>query len=284
MLNPATFRTSDRRAYSPARCLTNFPSGLHSACTFLRSSEVKSAPASSAVSPLRLICITPTTFSSFRIGALIILWMDSPVVVAAFTPSNTEACRTAENALFISGRLSRAVRAASAELLDNGMNPTFFSAAGAKKCKCLQRLETPSIATSSARTPRSFAIRSATEGREFSAVVEPSESNAAARRSNSETRLVLIDFRLSSQHGKLWNGFENLRRPESILRAAHITRKKFSKCLFLPPHSAACTDFVGSADCRILSVPRFHGALILRSSHKQGIQRRRGHVLHDNPA
>src|SRR6516164_10365049 len=38
----------------------------------------------------------PTTFPSSRIGALMIFCMDSPVVVAAFTPSKTVACRTFE--------------------------------------------------------------------------------------------------------------------------------------------------------------------------------------------
>ena len=145
----------------PARCLTNFPNGRHNASTFPKSSAVKSAPASIAVAPFRLICITPTTFPSHKIGALTIFCIDSPVVVAAFTPSNTVACRTAEKLLLISGRLSRAVRAASADVLDIGMNPTFFSACGTRKCRCLHRVETPRIATSSVCTPRFFAIFSA---------------------------------------------------------------------------------------------------------------------------
>ena len=79
-----------------------------------------------------------------------IFCIDSPVAVAVFTPSNTAACRTAEKLLLISGRLSRAVRAASAELLVSGMDPTFFSTRGTRKCRCLRRCETARIATSSA--------------------------------------------------------------------------------------------------------------------------------------
>jgi hypothetical protein len=41
--------------------------------------------------------------------------------VPIFTPSNTLACRTAAKLFTISARFSRAVRAASAELLESGM-------------------------------------------------------------------------------------------------------------------------------------------------------------------
>ena len=59
-----------------------------------------------------------------------ILWIVSPYVVAVRIPSNTLACRTPEKLLLISGRFSRAVRAASAELLVRGMYPTFFNGSG----------------------------------------------------------------------------------------------------------------------------------------------------------
>jgi len=39
----------------------------------------------------------PHTFPSYKIGALMILWMDSPEVIAVRTPSNTVACRTPKN-------------------------------------------------------------------------------------------------------------------------------------------------------------------------------------------
>jgi hypothetical protein len=58
--------------HSPAKCLTNFPNGRHNASTFPKSSAVKSAPASIGELPLRLTCITPTTFPSHKIGALMI--------------------------------------------------------------------------------------------------------------------------------------------------------------------------------------------------------------------
>ena len=125
-----------RLGHSPAMRLTNLPSGLQIASTRRSSSGVKSGPALTRLVPLRLICMTPTTFSADKIGALMIFWIDSPVAV--FTPSNTAACRTAEKLLLISGRRSRAVRAASAELLVSGMNPTFFSTCGTRKYRCLR--------------------------------------------------------------------------------------------------------------------------------------------------
>ena len=196
-------------SHSLAKCLTNFPNGGHKASTFPKSSDVKSPPASIAVAPLRLICITPTTFPSHKIGALTIFWIDSPVVVAAFTPSNTVACRTAEKLLLISGRLSLAVRAASADVLDIGMNPTFFSACGTRKCRCLHRVDTPRIATSSGCTPRFFAIFSATAPSGISTGAPPSTSNASASRSNSVTSLVDISMifsaRLQGSRGALPN-------------------------------------------------------------------------------
>ena len=128
-------------AHSPAMRLSNLPSGLQIDSTRSSSSGVKSGPALTRLPALRLICMTPTTLSSNNIGALMIFWIDSPVAV--FTPSNTAACRTAEKLLLISGRLSRAVRAASAELLVSGMNPTFFSTCGTRKYRCLRRCETP---------------------------------------------------------------------------------------------------------------------------------------------
>jgi len=168
------------------------------ACTFARSSVVKSTPAVAALSPFRLIWITPTTFPSFNTGALMIFWIDSPLVVAAFTPSNTVACRTDEKLLLISARLSRAVRAASAELLVNGTNPTFFRAAGTRKCRCLHRLDTAKIATSSTFTRSSFAIFSASAGIDTSAALDSSASSALASRSSSDTKLVDIIFTVIS--------------------------------------------------------------------------------------
>jgi len=58
--------------YSPANCRTNLPSGRHNASTFPKSSELKSGPALAKFSPFRLTCITPTTFPSDKIGALMI--------------------------------------------------------------------------------------------------------------------------------------------------------------------------------------------------------------------
>src|SRR6266852_7487358 len=118
--------------------------------------------------------------------------MDSPLLVAAFTPSNTLACRTAAKLLLISGRLSRAVRAASAELLESGMKPTFFRTSGTRKCKCRQRVETPRIATSSTFTPMYLAMRSPRDGREICADEAASACKVSARRSSSDTRLVAM--------------------------------------------------------------------------------------------
>jgi hypothetical protein len=99
---------------------------------------VKSGPASFALAPLRLICITPSARSPERIGVLMIFWMASALSGANFTPSKTLACFTEVKSLMISGRLSRMVRAASADLLDSGMKPTFFSASGTMKSMALE--------------------------------------------------------------------------------------------------------------------------------------------------
>ena len=58
--------------YSPASLITIFPNGRQIASTFPRSSAVKSGPALLAELPFRLICITPTTLPSHKIGALTI--------------------------------------------------------------------------------------------------------------------------------------------------------------------------------------------------------------------
>ena len=63
--------------------------------------------------------------------------------------SKTVAWRMEAKLFSISGRLSRAVRAERAELLDSGTKPTFFRASGTRKCKWRQREETAKMATSS---------------------------------------------------------------------------------------------------------------------------------------
>jgi len=176
--------------HSPATCRTNLPNGRHSASTFPKSSAVKSGPAFVALPPFRLTCITPTTFPSQRIGALMIFWIDSPVVVAAFTPSNTVAWRTAAKSLLISGRLSLTVRAARADLLVNGMNPTFFNAGGTRKCRCRHRCDTPNIATSSGFTRNSLAIFSASASSDTSFKLVSSASSELARGCSSDTKVV----------------------------------------------------------------------------------------------
>ena len=73
-------------SHSPAKCFTTLPSGRHSASTFPRSSAVKSGPLSAVLVPFRLTCITPTTFPSNNIGALTILWIDSPKLSPSALP------------------------------------------------------------------------------------------------------------------------------------------------------------------------------------------------------
>jgi hypothetical protein len=53
---------------------------------------------------------------------------------ASLTPSKVLACLREVKSLMISGRLSRVVRAASADLLERGMKPTFLSTSGTTKC------------------------------------------------------------------------------------------------------------------------------------------------------
>src|SRR6267143_1232465 len=108
----------------------------------------------------------------------------SPVI---FTPSKTVACRAAAKLFSISGRLSRAVRAARAELLDSGIKPTFFKASGTKKCRWRQRVESARMATSSFLTPRFLAIFSATEERETCDSSPRSAPRELAMRSISKT-------------------------------------------------------------------------------------------------
>src|SRR5215469_14728053 len=103
--------------------------------------------------------MTPMTLLSKRIGALMILWISSCVSPLSFMFSKTLAWRAALNLLSISGRLSRKVFAARAELLDNGMKPTFFSASGTIKCKCFHFEDTPQYChflLSNSHGPRNF--------------------------------------------------------------------------------------------------------------------------------
>ncbi len=153
---------------------------------------MKSGPATLELAPLRLICMTPTTRSPERIGALMIFWMSSAFSAANLTPSKTVACFTEVKSLMISGRLSRVVRAASAVLLESGMKPTFFSASGTTKCKCRQRCETPRMATSSVRTERLWAMRWATDAKEICAGSLASPASASASRSSSITRFMFV--------------------------------------------------------------------------------------------
>src|SRR5580658_687474 len=101
----------------------------------------------------------------------------------------------------MSGRLSRAVFAAIAEVLESGMKPTCLSDSGTRKCKWRQRVETPIKATSSIFTPRFFAIFSAIPVREIRDVSAASDSTALAMRSSSEARLrfVVIGYPLGSR-------------------------------------------------------------------------------------
>src|SRR5580704_3394551 len=91
----------------------------------------------------------------------------------------------------MSGRLSRAVRAATDEVLESGIKPTCLSDSGTRKCRWRQRLETPMSATSPGLTPRFFAIRSAMPVREIWDLAVASDSRALAMRSNSDARLRL---------------------------------------------------------------------------------------------
>src|SRR5258706_7842306 len=118
--------------------------------------------------------------------------MASTDSLGIFTPSKTVAWRAVEKLCSISGRLSRAVRAARAELLERRIKPTFFRASGTKKCKWRQRVETARMATSSVRTPRFLAIFSATEASEIRVPSPCSAPRELAMRSISETKLSVV--------------------------------------------------------------------------------------------
>src|SRR5258707_15852369 len=98
------------------------------------------------------------TLPSMRIGALIIFWMVPAASAEILTVSKTVAWRKFAKLFLISGRLSRAVRAARAELLDSGTKPTFFRGSGTRKCKWRQRGETARKTTSLFLTPGFLAI------------------------------------------------------------------------------------------------------------------------------
>src|SRR6266404_1892085 len=136
--------------------------------------------------------MTQITLPSSKIGALIIFLIAPEAPSAIFLLSRTVACRAAAKLFSISGRLSWAVRAARAELLERGMKPTFFRASGTKKCRWRQRVETARMATSSFFTPRFLAIFSATVEREISIAPPSSVPRALAIRSISETRFRVV--------------------------------------------------------------------------------------------
>jgi len=268
--------------HSPPKCCTNLPNGRQYASTFPRSSAVKSGPQVSLLVPFRLICITPTTFPSYNIGALMILWIDSPDVVAVRTPSNTVACRTPEKLLLISGRLSRTVRAASAELLVSGMNPTFFSGCGTRKCKCRHLVDTARIATSSVFTPNSFAIFAPTSSSEFSTVA-PSWPSAAAICSSSLKRLDAIVFLFLSPSGFRGAGPCLGESPFPLSPCSPfplLLATNFPVVCALQIDSPACITFLSYLYC--LSRAPF-APCVSRSFHLSGILRRRGHVFHGHP-
>src|SRR5579862_9058037 len=156
-------------------------------------------------------------------GALIIFWMISEVSPLIFTPSKTVAWRTPAKLLMMSGRLSRAVRAATAEVLESGMKPTCFSDSGTRKCKWRQRVETPINATSSILTPRFFAIFSAMPVREILDVLLASDSMALAMRSNSEARLRLVVMRYPLGSRRLPGGRG---QADTIPSYLHLSDKK----------------------------------------------------------
>src|SRR6267143_453357 len=198
--------------------------------------------------------MTPITFPSERMGALSIFWMDSGSSELIFTPSKTAACRATMKLLSISGRLSRAVRAARAELLERGMNPTFFRASGTRKWRWRQRVETPMMATSSFRTESVLAIFSATEVRENCDALPSSALKAVAMRSSSVTRpeVALIGSLFSCWIcGQQWFGPADPIRHYSIFVRVCAAQQEDSE-LFVPaertvqlasPQTTAYTDF-----------------------------------------
>src|SRR6266850_435445 len=173
--------------------------------------------------------MTPITFPSERMGALSIFWMDSGASELIFTPSKTAACRATVKLLSISGRLSRAVRAARAELLERGMNPTFFRASGTRKWRWRQRVETPMMATSSFPTESVLAIFSATEARENCEALPSSAFKAVAMRSSSVTRPaveLIWSLFFGWICGQLWFGPADPIRHYSIFKCVHEVRQE----------------------------------------------------------
>src|SRR5467141_3551739 len=205
--------------------------------------------------------MTPTTFPSARMGALRIFVMDSAASEVSFTTSKTVAGRVTVKLLSISGRLSRAVRAARAELLERGMKPTFFSASGTRKWRWRQRVETPMMATSSFRTDRVLAIFSATEARENCEALPSSALKAVAMRSSSVTRPeVALIWSLFYWWicGQLWFGpADPIRHYSIFVRVCGLGKKIPNRLCPLKEQS----NLHHLKQLPILISPRFHSAI-----------------------
>src|SRR6266481_767921 len=229
--------------------------------------------------------MTPITFPSERMGALSIFWMDSGVSELVFTPSKTAACRATVKLLSISGRLSRAVRAARAELLERGMNPTFFRASGTRKWRWRQRVETPMMATSSFPTERVLAIFSATEVRENCDALPSSAFKAVAMRSSSVTRpaVELIWWVSLAGSGGSRGSARQIPSVTTLFSSEYMRYgKKISKRLCLPKEQSNLHHL---QQLPILISPRFLSALpVSLVANWSRLTRRRGHVRNGNPA
>src|ERR1700687_5506519 len=228
--------------------------------------------------------MTPMTFPSARIGALMIFWIDSTAPVVIFTPSNTVACRAAMKLFSISGRLSRTVRAARAELLDRGMKPTFFRASGTRKCRCRQRSETPIMATSSFFTDRVLAIFSATEAKENCDALASAAPKAVAMRSSSETRPeVVLIYGLTLMDVQSTGVWPSGAQPSFHYFQAFAALQQGVFESFVPaertaqlasPNASAYTDFAAV----------YRAPSTLLQANWEGLPRRRGHARNGNPA
>ena len=201
------------------------------------------------------------------------------------------------------------------------MNPTFFNACGTRKCKCLHRVETPRIATSSACTPRFFAIFSAIAPSGICVGSAPSTSSASANRSSSVTRLDIM-YELFYPSAGIVRGPAKM-IPPTLLSCSSLfgcpARIFQIPCAFPAPAFVAVTFRISPDEGKvamphslphspnieksrfqtnrsfppnlqafsqlpILDVLQVHRAFSRAPLKISGLLRRRGHVFHGNPA
>src|SRR5580692_2400267 len=139
------------------------------------------------------------------------------------------------------------------------------------------------MAISSGLTPKFLAIRSAMAGRETSAAEEESASSALARRSNSETKLVLMIW-VNAPLIRQGNGVRARNPPSITLMFAERSAftQEYFKRFVLSGERAWLATIVATSYTEKAEIPK-RPQFALREVLREFV-RRRGHVFSDNPA